>query len=69
MKGKYQEHKDIVAKMFDDVHASLVCNGDRSSINEVCFSLISSFFFFSHRVYSKDLIVDRSGPLSGSHEL
>lgn len=33
-KGKYAEHKDIVAKMFDDVHASLVCNGERSHINE-----------------------------------
>lgn len=34
LKGKYHEHKDIVAKMFDDVHAWLVCNGDRANITD-----------------------------------
>ncbi len=50
LKGKFQEHRDIVAKMYDDVHAWLVCNGERGNI-------------------TKQLIRQRSAPLSGSHEL
>jgi hypothetical protein len=52
--------------MFDDVHASLVCNGDRRNINEV--KIFAGLFRFRH-LFFQELIVDRSSPLSGSHEL